>query len=334
MTRTTPPRPHDLAGRFPELAQYAKPAVRLHPRQGEPGVHDSSIGGPLLWPLDEPWPTCGLEHEDCLDAPYDYILARRAYLADRRRREERGEKLDWEAERRRMNELRIEHSSDNHPDYDEDAPQPLIPVAQLYYRDVPGLPWADKYDLLQILWCPRDHPDQDTPYNPAFHLRWRRSEPVAELLSDPPRPVICNGDYVPNRCVVHPEVVSEYPQHGELPEHLDQAIRDMEDRIGESTAYDWDTAVAPGWKVMGHGGCWGIIDPYPIICECGERQLPLFTATSDEFDGGTSSWRPVEEAGTEWRFANPVEVVIGRGYTLQLYYCPVSEEHANRTEMF
>jgi hypothetical protein len=28
---------------------------------------------------------------------------------------------------------------------------PLIPVAQLYYRDVPGLPWADRYDLLQIL---------------------------------------------------------------------------------------------------------------------------------------------------------------------------------------
>jgi hypothetical protein len=33
---TTPPRPYDLLKDFPELASYAKPTVRLHPRPGNP----------------------------------------------------------------------------------------------------------------------------------------------------------------------------------------------------------------------------------------------------------------------------------------------------------
>lgn len=46
----------DLAAEFSELAPYARTTTRLHPRRGEPSVHDSSLGGPLLWPADEPWP--------------------------------------------------------------------------------------------------------------------------------------------------------------------------------------------------------------------------------------------------------------------------------------
>ncbi|MDN3240307.1 hypothetical protein [Glycomyces tritici] len=132
MTLTTPPRPYEILTPFPELAAYAKSAVRLHPRPGTPSIDESSVGGPLLWPVDEPWPTCELEHEDWGDEPFDYVRAERAFLSDRDRREELGEKLDWAVERERLHQLRLEHSSDNHPDYDEGAPQPLIPVAQLY----------------------------------------------------------------------------------------------------------------------------------------------------------------------------------------------------------
>jgi hypothetical protein len=331
MTRTTPPRPHDVAGRFPELAAYAKPAVRLHPRQGEPGVHDSSIGGPLLWPAAEPWPTCGLAHEDWGDETLAYTLARRAYLADRDRREQQGE-LDWDVERQRIADLEAELDVDERPESEKDAPVPLIPVAQLYYRDAPGLPWADRFDLLQVLWCPRDHPDADTPYNPVFELRWRSAEDVTEPLGEAPLPVVCNGDYVPNPCVVHPEVVTEYPVLRELPEPLRQAVSAWTDQIDDDTAYLWDASVAPGWKAVGHGGNWAITDPHPMVCECGELQLPLFTAASGESGGDTQSWDAVEDG--DGRFADPVEVVIGRAYILQLYYCPVSEEHVNRTEMF
>ncbi|SDL35854.1 hypothetical protein SAMN05216298_3594 [Glycomyces sambucus] len=328
MTRTTPPRPYDLLALFPELAAHGRPAVRLHPRRGEPGVKDGSIGGPLLWPADEAWPTCGLEHEDLSDEPYAYVLAWRDYLDDRDRREGEGG-LDWGVERRRADELEARFTAE-----DDGAPPPLIPLAQLYYRDVPHLPWADRYDLLQVLWCPRDHPDIETPYNPALQLRWRRTEQVGPVLADPPVPLVCNGNYVPRQCVLHPETVTEYPLTADLPADLAEAIRAWSEQIGDGTAYHWGTSSAPGMKTTGYGGTWGIIDPYPIRCECGERQLPLFTTATGEFDGGTTSWRPVEEAGTEWEFADPVDIVIGRGYTLQLYYCPASEDHPNRTEMF
>lgn len=63
MTRTTPPRPVDVERLFPELRPLRRKALRLHPRPGTPAVHDSSVGGPLLWPADEPWPTCEAEHD-------------------------------------------------------------------------------------------------------------------------------------------------------------------------------------------------------------------------------------------------------------------------------
>ncbi|MFD8627899.1 hypothetical protein ACFV4E_29160 [Streptomyces hygroscopicus] len=51
-----PPRPIDVAAVSPQLAPLARTATRLHPRPGAPTWHDSSIGGPLLWPAEEPWP--------------------------------------------------------------------------------------------------------------------------------------------------------------------------------------------------------------------------------------------------------------------------------------
>jgi hypothetical protein len=332
MALTTPPRPYDILELFPALTGLARPAVRLHPRPGRPGVHDSSVAGPLLWPAEEPWPVCVLEHEDVSDEEFDHIVALRDHVQDPDRRAARSERVDMGTERRRMHELELEHTLDDYPGDDETAPQPLIPVAQLYYRDVPGLPFADRFDLLQILWCPRDHPDTETPYNPEFQLRWRRTSAINGLLLDPPRPVVASSSYVPNTCVVQPETVTEYPQTVLLPEPLRESMSIWEERTGNG--YTWDAALAPGWKTMGHGGYWGIYDPYPMLCECGTEQLPLLTAASGEFDGGTQSWQPIEEAGTGWALADPVEVTIGRGYTLQLYYCPESKEHANRAEMF
>lgn len=57
--RTTPPPPIDVLAAFPQVAPYAMTATRLHPRRGNPTAEQSSVGGPLLWPADEPWPTCG-----------------------------------------------------------------------------------------------------------------------------------------------------------------------------------------------------------------------------------------------------------------------------------
>lgn len=58
MTLTTPAPPFDVARDVPGIEAYARRTVRLHPRRGTPGPRDSHVGGPLLWPADEPWPRC------------------------------------------------------------------------------------------------------------------------------------------------------------------------------------------------------------------------------------------------------------------------------------
>ncbi|GAA3762840.1 YwqG family protein [Salinactinospora qingdaonensis] len=62
MTRHTPPRPVDVEKLFPELMPWRRETLRLHPRTGEPSCYDNSVGGPLLWPAEEPWPVCTEEH--------------------------------------------------------------------------------------------------------------------------------------------------------------------------------------------------------------------------------------------------------------------------------
>ena len=58
MSRTVPPAPLDIAEHFPELLPHARTTTLLYPRVGTPRRDESSLGGPLLWPVDEPWPTC------------------------------------------------------------------------------------------------------------------------------------------------------------------------------------------------------------------------------------------------------------------------------------
>ncbi|MEO3821488.1 hypothetical protein [Plantactinospora sp. B24E8] len=65
---TTPPGPIDVPTVFPPVARFARTTVRLHPRRGTPTVDQSSMGGLLWWPADEPWPTCdGPDDFDHLD---------------------------------------------------------------------------------------------------------------------------------------------------------------------------------------------------------------------------------------------------------------------------
>lgn len=65
MDQPHPTRPcaEDILAAVPGLAPYALPAVVLAPAPGEPTVHQSSVGGPLLWPADEAWPCCDLPDE-------------------------------------------------------------------------------------------------------------------------------------------------------------------------------------------------------------------------------------------------------------------------------
>ncbi|SDS58998.1 hypothetical protein SAMN05216371_0219 [Streptomyces sp. TLI_053] len=62
-------------------------------------------------------------------------------------------------------------------------PIPLLAVAQLYRKDVPGLFGGPAdCDVLQMFWCPFD--SHRTGHQLALHLRWRRSADVCEVLAE------------------------------------------------------------------------------------------------------------------------------------------------------
>ncbi|MGY6025205.1 hypothetical protein [Streptomyces spinosirectus] len=64
MTRTPGPTTEVILAALPELAPFAREAVLLHLERAERDCRNSSIGGPLLWPSDEPWPECSLPDEN------------------------------------------------------------------------------------------------------------------------------------------------------------------------------------------------------------------------------------------------------------------------------
>lgn len=290
MTRTTPPRPLDIAAAFPELAPLARIAVRLHPRRGEPTVHESSVGGPLLWPADEPWPTC---------------------------------------------------SGD--PDVHPGCSAVLVPVVQLFLRDIPGLPVPAGADLLQVLWCPHDG-DEGLPLT---RLVWREASRVTGVRTDVPQPdADASEEYLPKPCRLHPETVVEYPAALELDKVLRDRITEWAEREGHDPvfghdAYHWseiytgELSVAPGWKTGGWGH-WGVTDPELFSCQtCGAVMVPLVTIDTNEH---AESWTPEEEreavaAGDDDDLISPTGVWIGRGYTLQLYTCPTSPGHGHVQNM-
>jgi hypothetical protein len=158
----------------------------------------------------------------------------------------------------------------------------MVAVAQLYRRDVLDFAGPDDADLLQVLWCPLDHPE--ARHNPSVRLYWRRSADVSRPLNTAPEPPVVNHNYLPTPCVVHPEQVREYQYIGLLAEDLQARIAAWEEELDEETEpdYQFDLSLAPGWKVGGFAN-WSLTDPYPMNCaECGTTMTLLFTADSGE----------------------------------------------------
>ncbi|MFC6020104.1 hypothetical protein ACFP2T_28410 [Plantactinospora solaniradicis] len=331
MTRTTPPRPVDITKLFPELREHSTTATRLHPRPGTPTVADSSVGGPLLWPADEPWPVCtdGDTHYIFrLTTPATVRRSREIYAAAEARADATGARYDLTDEER----AELPDYEFSEPDELVDQPIPLLPVAQLYRRDVPDFSGPEGTDLMQVLWCPLDHPEEG--YNPRVRLYWRRSTEVIRPLTTSPEPPVVNDSYLPVSCVVHPEQVREYEYGDLLPEDLDAQITAWEETTEEEAGYSYqsDLSLAPGWKVGGFAN-WSLTDPHPMNCaECAAPMTLLFTVDSSERNGADCSWRPVEEEPATTSLT-PTGISIGRGYSLYIFRCPVSFDHPPATTM-
>ncbi|MBF6048516.1 hypothetical protein GO001_25470 [Streptomyces sp. NRRL B-1677] len=329
-----------MTAQLPELADLARTATRLHPRPGAPTVHDSSVGGPLLWPTGEPWP----EYEP-KQAPYgplttlaDVHTLRGIVEQERSRPRTGGEILPtgWQAEV--IDRIRNGYA----PELLPEGPLPLIPLVQLYARDVPGLPCPEGTDMLQALWSPFDEIEGCSG---AVQLRWRLSSDVREVLAEPPEPAYIDmSDLVPAPCVLHPEQVREFPPLHLLTEEqtkrLDAWTNWTKERSPdyEQLDYEGDLSIAPGWKLGGWPAHFTYRYPAgsgELQCgECGGPVEALLTVAGSEWDGRSRSWCPVEDVdGHPYHSRTPTVVTVGRGFTLQIYICVGTPSHLPRTIM-
>ncbi|WP_285710962.1 hypothetical protein [Microtetraspora sp. NBRC 16547] len=229
-----------------------------------------------------------------------------------------------------------------------ESPIPMVGVAQFYALDIPEIPFPEGTDLLQVLWCPNEHVE-DTGLAPAPLLVWRRASDLTDVLAEPPMrdhttpdggpetPVadLSYEDYLPRPCVLHPERVTEYPFHEELPEHLQTALDAWED--GSEHSYQSLLSMAPGCKIGGWES-WHVTDMYELPCNvCGTETEPLLKLASSEWDSASEPrWRPLEERHLEWgtpecqETLEPTTLQLGRYASLTIFLCPRSAEHGHR----
>jgi hypothetical protein len=317
MTRTTPERPVDIEEVIPELSEYQGVSTRLHPRRGTPSPEESSVGGPLLWPADEPWPQCTEPHKRRSGERVSEVRRARELLATGPTEEE------YEL-------LRSFRRGKHAPWLTDTDPIPLMPVTQLYTRDVPGLTLPGDADLLQLFWCPFNAHGQER--NVGVHLFWRSAADVTEVLADQPEPVVVGrAGYVPDPCVLHPEQVKEHQWGHLLPLPIRARLDEWEDWEDEdAVSYQFDLSIPPGWKVGGFAP-WPVTGPQEVVCHCGQPMDLLLTVDSREWDRGTRSWVPIEDRDVADTDANtPTSVVVGRNGRLMIFVCPADWSHEHR----
>ncbi|MFG2340440.1 DUF1963 domain-containing protein [Streptomyces yangpuensis] len=261
MIRRTPPRPLDVEQVFPEVAPLRRQAVRLHPRAGRPTYRDSSVGGPLLWPLEEPWPVCPQHHGSA-----------------------------------------------------------MVPVVQVRAADALGLvPFPAGCDLLQVLWCPRSH--DGCWVVPEVH--WRDAAAVTNVREAPAVPTADVYGHVPRPCVVHPELVTEYPSW-DLPDELWDTLEPRFEQVEAETGwhYQYHLSTAPGTKLGGYPG-WSQDPQWPDCSVCGERMAHLLTVESWEADGESRrTWTPVEDQGVRYEDTGLMLGDAGGVYLFECRSCP------------
>ncbi len=261
-------------------------ATLLHPRSGAPTAHDSHVGGPMLWPADEPWPVCEQPHmvrfETLLpspDVPFSELRERFYFFAGTSNRGEGTFAVHYDP---------VEHE-----------PNPMVGIAQLFARDIPDLACPQGTDMLQVLWCPNEH-ELDDGWSPLVVLRWRDSAGLTEVFKGPPAPhaVDEGSHYLPKPCTVHPERVTDLPWRDfdeDEDEHEDHEDEDDED----------DIVIASGWKVGGHAR-WNVTDELPTDCYgCGGPTELLLTIDSVD--------------------TNETRVEVGRYGALRLFICRACE---------
>ncbi|MCX4792440.1 MULTISPECIES: hypothetical protein [unclassified Streptomyces] len=174
------------------------------------------------------------------------------------------------------------------------GPEPvaMVPVVQLYARDVPGLVFPDGTDLLQILWCPLVHEDDQYAANPRLHWRSTALTAADAAAGRPPRPHTAEEDYLPRPCTVSPTPAVEYP-NWDLPEGLSELLDERFEALQKERGFDYfEVATTQQSKVGGYPG-WTQPPDWPDCAGCGTRMEHLLSVTATE--PGMGRWLPLDD---------------------------------------
>jgi hypothetical protein len=327
MVDTTPPGHTTLLAQLPELADYARPALRLHPRRGHPAVGESSVGGPLLWPVGEPWPTCDSADHQAADGTMTGSLDEPAVMAS---------------------VLQL---------YRRDLPAGILPA--------PGWAFPNGTDLLQLLWCPNPHGYAYTPRVRVF-WRTEAQVGTARTVNPPLNTSYEDlgiDNLAPWPCVIHPERVADFPPiarlHpadldgpsdpgsllGILPAHLERACLGWTVDGAPPDDESWNSdrgyrcqARVPGWKLGGWIRESGSLPGPSAYCDCG---APAFSLLDTGFEGLDGPWQPAAEPEFSWSDPHDEEwgghrapgIWGGRNGELWLLACSADPSHPIRAEV-
>lgn len=123
--------------------------------------------------------------------------------------------------------------------------------------------------------------------------------------------------------------MTEYQYADLLPDALCERLDAQDDRWLEETdfAYQYDLSIAPGCKAGGWA-TWHLTDPAPVNCRCGASMDLLLSFDSSEWDGGSESWRPLEDSEANHVGAcAPTGLAPGRWGALRIFICPIEPTH-------
>jgi hypothetical protein len=325
---TTTPGQAALLARFPELAHYARPALRLHPRRGHPSAGESSVGGPLLWPVGELWPTCESNDHEVVNGGTAGSSGEPVVMAS---------------------VLQL---------YRRDLPAGILPV--------PGWAFPNGTDLLQLLWCPNPHGDSYGPRVRVFWRTAaqvgiaRTANPALNTSAEDPG----IDNLAPRPCLIHPETVVDLPPIarlrprdidgsddsrfllGKLPAHLEKAcLAWTVDGAPPDRGDSWNSdrgylrqARAPGWRLGGWMRDAGFFPKPAEYCDCGAPAFSLLDTTSEGLGG---PWQPVAEPEFSWIDPDDAKegghrapgIWGGRNGELWLLACSADPSHTIRAEV-
>lgn len=147
-------------------------------------------------------------------------------------------------------------------------------------------------DLLQILWCPLVHEDDEYAANPRLYWRSTTLTTSSAAAGEPPRPHTVEEDYLPRPCTVSPTPAVEYP-NWDLPEGLGELLDQRFEALQEERGFDYfDVATTQQSKVGGYPG-WTQEPRWPDCAGCGTRMEHLLSVTATE--PGMGRWLPLDD---------------------------------------